>query len=580
MSLTENKYFTTLKSYMDRVVKNQITEIKDPHFYGAVLCPSCMHAHGRIADAVYPLVAMYRYTSEVKYLDCARRTVEWSENNLLRTSGEYFNDKVNSWIGTTVFTSISFGETLILHGEVLPEDFYSYIYKIYVRLTDFVKYKFIESGFDTNVNYFAAYASAMSIAYRLTGKGEYKDYAEEMLKRLFDRFVVDGIVVGEGMRTKSPKGLYGVDIGYNVEETLPALSACAHYLDDEELERTVMDMWRRHLEFMLPDGAWDNSFGSRHDKWTYYGSRTSDGAATGLCYIWDKDPIFAEAAERNLELMRICSKDGYLYGGRMYIEAGEEPCLHHSFTHAKSFAAMIDHGFVHKERVRLPREEEYGRKHIAASAVELISLGDFRATVSACDAFHHKGACTGGGCMTMLWHERVGAIFAATMAKYERAEPYNMQYTRRFESISCLSMRVECDGYSSVNAKDATFTVSEKEKCIFTTADGELQNEAFARSGIYSLSYEFSPESVKITAHSELGGDLVLPVICGADGVLEIDGAEATIKRGDALIKVKSDSEIVCESEKAFNLVGGFVASILKINIEEGQSVSAEISVV
>ena len=579
MSLTENKYFATLKSYMDRVVKNQITEIKDPHFYGAVLCPCCMHSHGRIADAVYPLVAMYHYTSDVKYLDCARRTVEWSEHNLLRTGGEYFNDKLNSWIGTTVFTSISFGETLVLHGDVLPEDFYSYIYGIYVRLTDYVRHKFIEPNFDTNVNYFAAYASAMSIAYRLTGKPDYADCARVMLKKLFDRFVVDGIVVGEGMRSKSPKGLYGVDIGYNVEETLPALSACAHYLEDAELERTVMDMWRRHLEFMLPDGAWDNSFGSRHDKWTYYGSRTSDGAATGLCYVWNKDPIFAEAAERNLELMRICSKDGYLYGGRMYIEAGEEPCLHHSFTHAKSFAAMIDHGFIYKERVSLPRDEKYGRRHIAASKVELVSLGDFRATVSACDAFHHKGACTGGGCMTMLWHERVGAIFAATMSKYERAEPYNMQYTRRFESIPCLSMRVERDGYSSVNAKDASLTVSEEENRVFMSAEGDLQNEAFERSGKYSLSYEFSPESVKISAYSELGGALVLPVICGMDGALHIDGTEAAVERDGAIIKVNSDSEITCESEKAFNLVGGFVASVLKIKIPNGARVCATLTV-
>ena len=565
---------------MDRVVENQITEIKDPHFYGAVLCPSCMHAHGRIADTVYPLLAMYRYTSDETYLECARRTVEWSEHNLLRAHGEYFNDKVNPWIGTTVFSSISFGEALILHGDIIPRELYDYIYTIYLRLTGFVKNKFTEQGFDTNVNYFAAYASAMSIAYRLTDNAEYADSARAMVGKLFDKYVTNGgIVVGEGMREPSPKGLYGVDIGYNVEETLPALSACAHYLGDTELERTVMDMWKRHLEFMLPDGAWDNSFGSRHDKWTYYGSRTSDGAGTGLCYIWDKDAVFAEAAERNFELIRACSKDGYLYGGRMYIEAGEEPCLHHSFTHAKSLAAMIDHGFIHMERAALPREEKYTHKHIAASNVELISLGDFRATVSGNDAFHHKGACTGGGCMTMLWHERVGAIFAATMAKYERAEPFNMQYTRNFDDIPCLSMRVASGKYSSVNAKDAKVTVQAEEKCVSIFAEGVLQSESFERSGKYSLSYEFSPESVKIFASSECAGELVLPVICGIDGVLHIDGTEATVNRADAAVKVTANAQIVCESEKSFNPVGGFVASILKIKIPKGHSVSATVTV-
>jgi hypothetical protein len=182
--------------------------------------------------------------------------------------------------------------------------------------------------------------------------------------------------------------------------------------------------------------------------------------------------------------------------------------------------------------------------------------------------------------MTLLWHERVGAIFAATMAKYERAEPFNMQYTRRFESILCLSMRVECDGYSSVNAKDANLSVTENENRVFVSADGVLQNESFDRLDKYSLSYEFSPESVKITACSELGGYLVLPVICGMSGVLHIDGTEATLERDGALIRINSDSEIICDTEKAFNPVGGFVASVLKIKIPAGQSVSVRVTVI
>ena len=36
-----------------------------------------------------------------------------------------------------------------------------------------------------------------------------------------------------------------------------------------------------HLEFMLPDGAWDNSWGTRSFKWTYWGGRTSDGFMGG-----------------------------------------------------------------------------------------------------------------------------------------------------------------------------------------------------------------------------------------------------------------------------------------------------------
>lgn len=54
---------------------------------------------------------------------------------------------------------------------------------------------------------------------------------------------------------------------------------------------------KSHLEFVLPDGAIDSSFGSRVNKWTYWGSRTSDGMQEGLCL--SDDPLFIESAELN-----------------------------------------------------------------------------------------------------------------------------------------------------------------------------------------------------------------------------------------------------------------------------------------
>ena len=33
---------------------------------------------------------------------------------------------------------------------------------------------------------------------------------------------------------------------------------------------------KKHLEFMLPDGAWDNSWGTRSFKWTYWGVKSSN----------------------------------------------------------------------------------------------------------------------------------------------------------------------------------------------------------------------------------------------------------------------------------------------------------------
>ena len=33
----------------------------------------------------------------------------------------------------------------------------------------------------------------------------------------------------------------------------------------------------RQMDDLKLDGGWDNSFGTRNNKWTYWGNRTSDG---------------------------------------------------------------------------------------------------------------------------------------------------------------------------------------------------------------------------------------------------------------------------------------------------------------
>ena len=52
-------------------------------------------------------------------------------------------------------------------------------------------------------------------------------------------------------------------------------------VNDRELLSIVERSMNTHLEFMLPDGAWDNSWGTRSFKWTYWGGRTSDGFMGG-----------------------------------------------------------------------------------------------------------------------------------------------------------------------------------------------------------------------------------------------------------------------------------------------------------
>ena len=72
---------------------------------------------------------------------------------------------------------------------------------------------------------------------------------------------------------------------------------------------------------MLPDGAWDNSWGTRNNKWSYWGSRTSDGCQPGYGLLAKKSPEFAEAVRRNTRLLKACTHDGLLHGGPMFNSA-------------------------------------------------------------------------------------------------------------------------------------------------------------------------------------------------------------------------------------------------------------------
>ena len=265
----------------------------------------------------------------------------------------------------------------------------------------------------------------------------------------------------------------------------------------------------------------------------------------------------------------------------MYIEAGEEPCLHHSFAHAKALVAMIECGFSHAESVELPREREYGLKHIDSMGIDLISIGDYRATVSGYDAYHHAGSCTTGGSITLLWNKKIGPIFASTMYEYLRAEPYNMQLSRNMESIPCLTMRIDNGKYSSVNCTDVKVETQMRENKVSVNAVGVLRDISFGGEGEYRIDYSFGGDAVHISAVSSSGGELILPVICGCDGELKLEGNVAKILRSRGTVTVDADSDILCknEEEHAFNPVGGFVASVLRIRLECNKTVSVTLRV-
>lgn len=82
---------------------------------------------------------------------------------------------------------------------------------------------------------------------------------------------------------------------------------------DTDLLTLVDRSMATHLEFMLPDGAWDNSWGTRRIlNGTLLGGRTSDGFMGCYYAMAAQHPEYLEAIHRNIQLLKKATSEGLL----------------------------------------------------------------------------------------------------------------------------------------------------------------------------------------------------------------------------------------------------------------------------
>lgn len=557
-------YYELLKEWCDTLISHQITEIENKRIWGGIMCPSCARIHGRSGDAVYPLMYMAKKTGEAKYLDSAKKLFLWSEN-MAKEDGSYYNDTNSDWRGITVFAAIQLGESLYYHGDLLDEETKDLWYSRLTKSLDYL-YENIER-IGGNINYPVTCAAAMAIGARLLDRKDYEQKARQLAHNSLKFFTEDGLLFGEGKPNDgiSKKGCRPVDLGYNVEESLPALATYALILkDDEVLDITIKSM-EKHILFMLPDGAWDNSFGTRNNKWSYWGSRTSDGCQAGYGILADRIPLFAEAVYRNTCLLKECTHDGFLHGGPMFVSAKEAPCAHHTICHAKALAVMLEHDIKPKSSMKLPREYETGITRFPSVHVGLIAKGSFRATISDYDYEYSEEGHATGGAITMLWNEVVGPLLAGTMTKYSLIEPNNMQLPKVLKDI-CLTPRIEhiVDGKSYLNINDLSANVEYTDgDRIIVTASGNLKCGNQNGHEAYQIQYEFNENTFVIKGiTSATGAKFYLPVISKSGEVVEkVSEGRYRIIKNNGTVNVNTYSRSFNnEINRVFNPVGGFEA--------------------
>ncbi len=579
--MRKSETISELRALAEALLSYRLSDFAYTDLKGGVLCPACLVMHGRIADAAYPLLCLYEETKDEKYRAAAKDFVQWTEKNCLMPDGGYRNDAGNGWEGVTAFSCIDFLKCLLYCPDALcsDEEFRTLLTKIVKRQLSMLD-GFMEKVRPV-VNYRAGTAYAYALAYRLFGREEYRTIAQKWEKNCRGYVTESGLLRGEGTPHdfRSARGYVPIDIAYNVEETLPSLLGFARETKDEEAKRFWENTALRHLDFMLPDGAWDDSFGSRRAKWTYYGSRTADGCATGF-FDSALSPALSEAARRNTALVKKCTHGGLVTGGKMYFEAGEPTCLHHTFCRMKGFADRLKNG-ENPASSSLPSDGFSGIRHYPEIGVYRVGVGNMRASFVSTDVSY--GSDCVGNALSLLWHAKAGVLLSCSMSDYTLLEPQNMQLSTKRDFHSNCTLRLEADGFDSVRDTAAVLSPersSEKETVFLSR--GHLQNRAKNAAGAYSLAYTVTENGLSVTAECETDARLYFPIVAAYDEEVRVEGEKARILRKEGEIYVAAQGKISLshsENERLFNPVGGFLCVGLYAEIKKNVPFSISITV-
>jgi hypothetical protein len=604
--MTENDAIWLLRDWCGALIAHQVPAGL-PGLSGGVLCPACCRIHGRSGDAVYPLLLLYGRTGEAAYRDAARALFDWSADAPTRPDGSWANEVVSGatpWKGITCFSVIALGEALHHHGALLPDEDRDRWTRRLARGADFLL-TFADTLAERpsiDVNYVVSTAAALACAGTVLGDARYQETAGELARQGLGFFTEGGLYWGEGGRgpaALSPRGLRGIDPGYNVEESLPNLALYGALCGDEEALDAAARSFAAHLDLLLPDGAWDAGWGSRQFKWTYWGSRTSDGCAGGLLLLKDRDPRFAPAAARNLRLLSECTHDGVLYGGPHLHARGMTPCIHHTICHAKGLAAALDAGWPETDgaadAVPLPRDGARGVRAVLEAALHLADVGPWRATISAYDyPYRDQRACQpGGGSPAVLWHEEAGPLAAASMNEYDLLEAANMQAAWTPEDRACLTPRLEQREGDAVysNVYDPTAevrVVTATAGAAELRAEGRLadQNGQDPPGGrcAFALTYRFDADSVtleaSLTADAPGGAELHFPLVSEAAEPAAWQNGALEVRKPGATVRLEASTAPMSEDTgRVFQFVPGFEAVPAHFALVPGGTVRLRITV-
>ncbi len=538
--------FPLLQRLNGCVVSYQNTDVRSGE-YGGIICPGENLYHTRAAEAMFPLAYEYSQTGDRKRLAQTLSLADWL---IARQEDDgSWKETPEEWTGTTTDQLLMMLLTYPLVKNRLTRSADSRWLSTMRKAADYLA-RVMDNRF-ASINYCATTTATLAEAQRLLGEQAYLDKARSLAHMIVGKMNFDHFIVGEGEREGPYK--YGVDIGYNIEMSLWGLARYAQLSGDEAVMDAVRLSAEAHLPFIYPDGMLDASSGIRSNKWTLYGSGTSDGIHPLCALLSGYDSRFLTASMRNLGFLEGCfSHFGPLATGPGYDAVmSTPPCIYPSFTKAKSIAMAL--AWLPEEidtPGSLPTDSDYDvfYQTLRTAIVRrgpyctTICASNYKARAGAGSKYMHRPA---GGALGALWIEGYGLLTASSQTEYHRWEPMSFPV---LSDVKPLTPRLEsADGsivYTNLYEFDSSISYesSEDVRCCVT---GELKDRDQLRSGAsYRLSYTVSDRD--ITKRYEVlqgthSGEVVAwePIVCDAGlAVEEVSGQEILLRREGASVRI------------------------------------------
>ncbi len=495
LSIHAKQILSDLNSALFRYIQQD----KQSPDYGAIDCPHCHLYHTRAAEAVYPFAFEFQQTGNEAYLKAAINLGNW----LIKQQQEdgAWPETPEEWTGTTTDQALMMSLAYPILKQHLTRDETRRWIQSVEKAGDYLER--VMSPRFASINYCATTTATLMFINRLISKKSYREKARELAYQVIAKMDHDYFLTGEGGRVFDVK--YGVDLGYNMEMSLWGLALYARLANDTVVTTCVEKSLEQHLAFVYPDGSLDASWGIRSNKWTCFGSATSDGCQLLFSLFLDKNDQYRTAAIKNMQYLQTCTRNGIVGFGPLYYDLFDDlPCIYPTFAKAKNMAMAI--AFVNADAGKLeplPLDKK-GIRYFPTLNVVTARTEQWCSTISAYSykdpagersKYMHRPT---GGSICNLWLKDHGFFQASSQTIYKRWEP--MSFPEMPETRP-LTPRIEFDSelgsFTNLYEFDAVLTNSEKDGTFYITSTGELKNSKQQEGGIsYRLHHEIADSSI------------------------------------------------------------------------------------